>query len=183
MEINNKVHLTLATPSKKYKTTYLEYIKEVFAEDEEVVPFVLNTPTDNFDSLISELDGYTRGKNMQPGFVPHTTFWLIENTIEGLSEVVGCTNIRHDLTAKLRLEGGHIGYGIRPSCRGKGYGTEILKLALIEASNLGHKKVLVTCDKDNIRSARVIQRNGGELDSEVFNEEKKVTFQRYWINC
>ena len=179
IETNESPHLVLVAPSQEYKTTYLEYIKEVFAEDKEVVPFVLNTPTDNFDSFLSELDGYTRGENMQPGFVPHSTFWLIENNVK----VVGCTNIRHDLTEKLKLEGGHIGYGIRPSYRGKGYGTEILKLALIEAKTLGHKRALVTCDKENIRSAKVIQRNGGKLDSEIFIEEKKTFFQRYWIDC
>ena len=178
IKTNNKPHLTLATPSRKYKTTYLEYIKEVFAEDEEVVPFVLNTPADNFDSLLSELDGYSRGENMKPGFVSHSTFWLIEEE----EKVVGATNIRHDLTEKLRLEGGHIGYGIRPSSRGKGYGTEILKLALIEARKLGHKRVLVTCDKDNVKSAKVILRNGGELHSEVSIKEKQIISQRYWID-
>ena len=173
------MNLRLICPSLRFKNSYFKYIKEVFVSGEEVVPFVLNTPTDNFDSFLSELDGYTRGENMQPGFVPHTTFWLIEDE----REVVGAANIRHDLTEKLQLEGGHIGYGIRPSCRGKGYGTEILKLALIEAKILGHKRVLVTCDKENIRSAKVIQRNGGKLDSEVLSEEKKAIVQRYWIDC
>lgn len=178
MKINDKIQLALSVPSAKFKYSYLSYIKEVVENDAEVVPFVLNTPVDDFDALLKELDGYTRGENMQPGFVPHTTYWLVEND----KEVVGATNIRHELTEKLKVEGGHIGYGIRPSSRGKGYGTAILELALPKAKQLGLERVLVTCDKDNIRSAKVILRNGGELSSEVYSEDKQATFQLYWID-
>ncbi|MCD4817877.1 MAG: GNAT family N-acetyltransferase [Candidatus Cloacimonetes bacterium] len=80
---------------------------------------------------------------------------------------------------KLRIEGGHIGYGIRPSARNQGYGTKILELALKKVSEIGIKKVLVTCDKQNIHSARIILKNGGKFDSEIEYNNKIV--QRYWI--
>ena len=78
------------------------------------------------------------------------------------------------------LTGGHIGDGIRPSERGKGYGTELVRLALIECKKLGIHRVLMTCDKDNIASAKTILRNGGVLENEVVNEEGEIE-QRYWI--
>ena len=80
---------------------------------------------------------------------------------------------------KLRVIGGHIGYGIRPTERNKGYGSIILRLALEKARKLGIKNVLITCAKDNIASAKVVQNNGGKLDSELIKGNRTV--QRYWI--
>ena len=77
------------------------------------------------------------------------------------------------------LNGGHIGDGVRPSERRKGYATEMIKLALEECKKLGLDKVLMVCDKDNIGSARSIKKNGGVLENEVLVDG--VLEQRYWI--
>ncbi len=77
--------------------------------------------------------------------------------------------------------GGHIGYRIRPSERRKGYGTLILALTLAEARKLGLPRVLLTCDQDNIASARVIQANGGALASEGYSPQTQTLVSRYWI--
>ena len=79
------------------------------------------------------------------------------------------------------LEGGHIGDGIRPSERRKGYATLMIKLALEECKKRGINRVLMTCDKDNIGSAKSIMNNGGVLENEIIGEDGK-TIQRYWIN-
>ena len=92
---------------------------------------------------------------------------------------VGAVNIRHRLNDSLLFTGGHIGDGIRPSERHKGYGTAMLALALDECKKLGIDKVLMTCDKDNIGSAKAIQKNGGVKENEV--EEDGVIEERYWI--
>ena len=83
--------------------------------------------------------------------------------------------------AYLRDFGGHIGYGVRPSERRKGYATLMLRLVLDKARAMGIERVLITCDKDNLASARVIQKNGGVLDSESYSEQAKRVTQRYWI--
>jgi hypothetical protein len=62
---------------------------------------------------------------------------------------------------------GHIGDGIRPSERRKGYATAMIGLALKEAKKLGIRRVLMVCDKDNIGSAKSIINNGGILENEV----------------
>ena len=103
-------------------------------------------------------------------------FYLTDNT----NRILGVVNIRHRLTDKLLIEGGHIGYGIRPSERRKGYATKILELALVEAKKLGIERALVTCDKENIGSAKTILRNGGKFDQENLYEGRIV--QRYWID-
>jgi len=75
--------------------------------------------------------------------------------------------------------GGHIGYGIRPSERKKGYATKMLELALALCRQKGMEKVLLTCDKGNIGSAKTMSKNGAVLENEV--EENGKTVQRYWI--
>lgn len=92
---------------------------------------------------------------------------------------MGAVNIRHRLNEKLLKTGGHIGDGIRPSERRKGYATAMLALALEECKKLGIDKVLMCCDKDNIGSAKSIVKNGGVLENEV--EEEGHIEQRYWI--
>ena len=74
----------------------------------------------------------------------------------------------------------YIGDGIRPTERGKGYATEMVRLALIECKKLGMDKVLMVCDKSNISSAKTIIKNGGVLENEVLDEKSRVN-QRYWI--
>ena len=89
-------------------------------------------------------------------------------------------NIRHYLNDYLLNYGGHIGDGIRPSERGKGYATEMIRLSLSECKKLGLDKVLMVCNKSNIASAKTIIKNGGILENEFTTEDGK-TYQRYWI--
>ena len=72
-----------------------------------------------------------------------------------------------------------------PSERRKGYAKEMLRLILIKCKELGADKVLLTCDKENIASAKTIISNGGILENEVKDEvslSKSGIIQRYWIN-
>ena len=90
--------------------------------------------------------------------VPSTTYWLYADTFP-----VGFGNLRHFLTEALSNAGGHIGYGIAPQYRGKGYGKELLRLLLIEAKKIGLEKVLITIHSDNIASQKVALANGGVI--------------------
>ena len=116
-------------------------------------------------------------KTETDGRVPDSVFFLLD---EDRNRLLGAVNIRHYLNEHLLREGGHIGDGIRPSERRKGYATEMIRLALIECKKLGINKVLMTCDKDNIGSAKSIINNGGILENEFVNSDGEVE-QRYWI--
>lgn len=131
-----------------------------------------NDPHD-FDRYLRELEL----KEPADGKVPDSTFFLLD---EERDRLLGAVNIRHYLNAFLLHEGGHIGDGIRPSERRKGYATELLRLALIECEALGIGRALVVCNKDNIGSRKAIQRNGGVLENEFVNEDGEIE-QRYWI--
>ena len=111
------------------------------------------------------------------GLVPDSTFFLLDDDRDRL---LGAVNIRHYLNEGLLRDGGHIGDGIRPSERRKGYATKMIGLALEECKKLGIDKALICCDKDNIGSAKSIMNNGGVLENEITDEDGEVV-QRYWI--
>ena len=127
----------------------------------------------DFDSYLAHLEL----KEPKDGKVPTSVFFLLD---EERDRLLGAVDIRHYLNEFLLREGGHIGDGIRPSERRKGYGTEILRLALTECGKLGIDRVLVTCYKDNVGSAKAIQKNGGVLENEIVCADGAI-MQRYWI--
>lgn len=94
-------------------------------------------------------------------------------------EPLGALALRHRLNDDLLRIGGHIGYGIRPSERGKKLAPCMLALGLEKAEERGMERVLVTCDEDNPASARTIEACGGVYENTVEGEDGPV--RRYWI--
>jgi predicted acetyltransferase len=101
-------------------------------------------------------------------------YWITDDAGTG-EEVVGFLALRHSLTAWLLEEGGHIGYSVRPSRRGQGHASRALALAVRRSAELGLDQVLLTCDDDNVASARTIERNGGVY------EDTRNGKRRYWV--
>jgi predicted acetyltransferase len=164
----------LIEPSIEYKEEYIEMVREWEAIGE-MVSFVLKFDYSDFNLMIQELINLRDIPRVDNTKVNSSTFWLVNRN----KKVIGVVNIRHKLNESLLYRGGHIGYGIRPTERMKGNATEILKQALVKAKEIGIDKALITCDKDNIGSAKTILINGGILDSEeVING---IEIQRYWI--
>ena len=90
--------------------------------------------------------------------VPQTSYWLYDN-----EKPIGYGRVRHYLNDALQKTSGHIGYAIRRSERGQGYGNLILSLLLDECKKLGIEDVQISANTDNIPSNRVIIKNGGRL--------------------
>ena len=128
----------------------------------------------DFAHYVSELDDR---EDPVRGIVAGTTFFAYD---EEIHKLVGAVNIRHSLNDYLLKYGGHIGDGVRPSLRKKGYATVMIHLALDTCRELGIQKVLICCHKDNIGSAKSIMNNGGVLENEVTDTDGK-SMQRYWI--
>jgi predicted acetyltransferase len=128
--------------------------------------------------FIRQLDEQSRGIGLPTGYVPASSFWLVRR---GDGVMVGVSNLRHGLIPALEDVGGHIGYSIRPSERCKGYGTRILALTTEKARARGLGQVLLTCDTDNLGSARVIEKNGGVLASSGVSATSGTHVLRYWI--
>ena len=168
----------LVRPSVEYQDSYLAAMREFLREGkvERYKNFDLARVEKDFAGFVRQLCEMAEGKNLPDGYVPETHYWLVDKT-----EFVGRVSIRHSLTEKLLKEGGHIGYDIRPSLRGRGYGTRILHMALPHARELGISRALVTCDATNSASRKIIERAGGVLENGIEAADGKPNKLRFWI--
>ena len=171
--------LKLIRLTKEYKNQLGEMLDEWRADQE--LNHTNHSPWAIFKNDYHDFNYYLEHlevKDAKEGLVPDSVFFLLD---EDRNRLLGAVNIRHYLNDYLLKEGGHIGDGIRPSERRKGYATEMVRLALIECKKLGIDRVLMTCDKDNVGSAKSILKNGGVLENEFLNEDGNIE-QRYWID-
>ncbi|KKP87491.1 MAG: hypothetical protein UR90_C0003G0008 [Parcubacteria group bacterium GW2011_GWC1_35_8] len=169
--LENKIEL--AKPSLEHRDSFFEAVREFEAEGKSIYMHG-EKPNDDFNKVLEKIRNYEKGINLPADRVPQTELWLVEG-----NKFIGWVKIRHQLNENLLLQGGHIGYAIRPSERKKGYGTKILELALSVAKSLGIEKALLTCDDDNFGSGKIIEKNGGILENKVDNDGKLK--RRYWI--
>ena len=170
----------LEIPSIERKEEIIDYINE-FVE--------YNSDINGAGSLDKILEGYTfeealkRCLNMEiKGFSERCqskTFLLIR---ENDNKIVGSINVRWNLNEEMLKFGGHIGYGIRPTERRKGYNKINLYLAMIEALKIGLEKVMLDCDVDNIASDRTLKALGGKLERTEVDPYDGVLTNVYWFN-
>jgi len=164
----------LIEPSVDLQDEFSEMVQE-FLDQAGVLAW--NGALDDFAAFVQRLLNEALPEKVNPGWVPCTHYWLV--TCSG--RVVGTSRLRHWLVPHLEREGGHIGYEVQPSERGKGYGTCLLALTLRKAAARGLSRVLVTCDEDNAPSRRVIERHGGEIAGEGVSERTGKPIPRYRI--
>jgi predicted acetyltransferase len=131
-----------------------------------------------YEEWLEKVTKESIGKELAPNRVPASTFILVRNSD---NKVVGIINIRHELNDYLLNFGGHIGYSIRPSERRKGLGTLQLEKALKIAKELNISRVLLTCDSENIGSAKTIEKCQGKLENFITKADGSI-LKRYWIN-
>lgn len=166
--------LKLVKLSDEYRPQLFDMMDEWSATGESIVPYAIRKcDYHDWDSYIDSLEIRDGNESV----VPDSTFFCLE---EERNIFVGAVNIRHYLNETLLKCGGHIGDGIRPSERRKGYATAMIGLALAKCRSLGIERALMVCDKDNVGSAKSIINNGGVLENEL--EENGVIHQRYWID-
>ncbi|MEA4821433.1 MAG: GNAT family N-acetyltransferase [Erysipelotrichales bacterium] len=170
----------LVLPSKEYEKDTFAYKQEFIENDDSMDGCGSLDKYDTYDEWMNHLMQYSDKNKIPPGsnYVEGSQYILVR---ECDNKICGMVNIRHYLNDFLLECGGHIGYSIRPSERRNGYAKQQLKLALDICSKKGIKKVLVTCDKDNIGSAKTIKSNGGILEDERYSDFFKHVIQRYWI--
>lgn len=121
-------------------------------------------------------DAYAKSINKCPA----ETYFLVRKEDD---KIIGMINIRHHLTDEMLRFGGHIGYGIRPTERKRGYNKINLFLGLMKArERFGLDTVMVGCSADNIGSDKTIQALGGVLERSEIDPSDTTLTNVYWIN-
>ncbi|HMO18836.1 MAG TPA: GNAT family N-acetyltransferase [Oligoflexia bacterium] len=177
MSKENLRKLTLRKLTTSDQNTFLEAIQE-FREHEPDWEFAFHLDKiSNFSEYVDHVNSWAIGENLDEGFVPNSyLIAVVEN------KIIGRSSIRHTLNDFLFNTYGHIGYGVIPSARKKGYSKIILKESLLYLKKYGVKKALVTCDDTNTPSIKTIEANGGILENKVLIKGENVLTRRYWID-
>ncbi|MGH6895874.1 MAG: GNAT family N-acetyltransferase [Geminicoccaceae bacterium] len=173
----------LVRPSVRHARSYVAALEEGFRRGAQEVMSArrIRQIEGDFAAYVAAITDQTGRIRLPTGEivpkVPFSVLWLVEG-----DAFIGEASIRHELNAYLMQEGGHVGYGIRPSRQRQGYGQLILALALEKCRLVGLERVLLTCLQDNVASARIIEANGGELENVIDGPGGRGPLRRYWIS-
>lgn len=132
-------------------------------------------PADVFAAWVDHLGAQERPDTDLPeGRVPCSYRWIVQD-----ARVLGTVAVRHALTPSLLVEGGHIAYAVGPVHRRRGVASAALALALEVCARRGIDPALVTCEVDNLASARTIDRARGERGGWLDTEQDGI--RRTWV--
>ena len=165
----------LVEPTHQYKDSFLAGLRE-FQQEGLLLNYNLSALEHDFSLFLTQTRNEQDSTKIPPDTVPTTRYWLIDN-----DQFIGHLSIRHRLNAFLLKVAGHIGYQVRPSMRGRGYGNLILHLGVQKAHAYGISPILVTCDETNLASKKVIEYNGGQFENAVTIDGSPIKKLRYWI--
>ena len=166
--------MELVKPDAAYRDSFLEGLLEFQADGMDDYLSYERVKQD-FPGYVKRLIKSGKPFFLPPGQSPYHLYWLVDG-----SEYVGRLSLRTKNTRDVMSYLGHIGYAIRPGRRGRGCGTEILRLGLINARKMGFPRVLLTCADFNEASRRVIVKNGGVYENSV-SDPQGIVRERYWI--
>lgn len=174
-------NIKLIIPSKNYFKQYKEMMDEWNMEGSRIAPWPLQLKyhtEELFNDMLKRIDEVDKGINLG-GFAASTTYWLydIDN-----DKIIGASNLRHFLNEMEMKYWGHIGYGIRPSERRKGYGTLILNLTLEKAKDMNIDRVMMGAYEGNIGSWRIMEKCKGKFEEIVFEDETGLPIKKYHID-
>lgn len=169
--------IILVKPNLSYSDEIIKYKEESLKENPLINGSAGLDRLSSIEDWLEELNKRSCEDTVPKGLVPSSTYLGVR---EKDNYIVGMIDIRHYLNDFLKQFGGNIGYSVRKSERNKGYAKQMLKLALEKCKDLKMKKVLITCDKDNIASEKVILSAGAKFEDirSADGENKK----RFWID-
>jgi len=183
-QMGQDMRIKFIMPDYHLRDEYTEMMDEWVKDGSRIAPWSLIEQyhtDDEFDKVIRATNEAAVGNMKNKEFVPCKTYY-VKDFING--KLLGAINIRYYLTKSTYETWGHIGFGVRPSERKKGYATEMLKMALEECRQMRMEKVFIACLENNIGSAKTIEKCGGilrDIFTFIYNGES-VNIRRYFID-
>ena len=168
----------LEEASLKRKNDIKEYMEEHFKYNSDVNGSMgLDKEYLNYEEWLKNRELFKNQETCPSNYCPGVEYFLIRQNDDKL---IGLINLRWNLNKYMLEHGGHIGYGIRPLERRKGYNKINLYLCLLKAKDIGLDKVLLTAYDDNPGSIKTILALGGVLENKIIEDSKLLG--RYWID-
>jgi predicted acetyltransferase len=162
----------LVRPNTDLRQSFLEMAAEFESEGGLRYSLALS----DFSDYLAHSQKGAAGLDLPTDRVRMDEWWLTDG-----ARVFGGSRLRHRLTPGLELDGGHIGYDIRPSDRHRGYGHRVLHLMLEKAASEGLDRVLITCETTNIASAKIIESAGGVPIPNAVSPNTGNEMLRFWV--
>lgn len=138
-----------------------DMLKRIGREENHFQNPVHDMDYNQYKNWLIEQDDWSHERNLPEGYVGQTCFWMYVG-----NQPVAFGKIRHRLNDNSRKIGGNIGYAVAPNHRGKGYATVILGELINIANNMGIEEKLLSVEKYNYASKKVIEKNGGYVFEE-----------------
>ena len=168
--------IILIKPDLSYADEIIKYKEEALFEKAIINSSINLEKFSSVEGWLKELKMKSSEDTVPKGLVPSSTYLGIR---EKDNYIVGMIDIRHYLNEYLTQVGGNIGYSVRKTERNKGYAKQMFKLALEKCKGLKIKKVLITCDEDNIASEKVILSANAKFEDIRCIDGKNI--KRFWI--
>jgi predicted acetyltransferase len=127
---------------------------------------------EDYREWVDRVVDWNKGVNLPDDYAQAITYFVVRAKD---NKLIGMVNIRYGVTEENVKRGvGHIGSGVRPTERGKGYGTEILKICLEECKKYNLPEIHLNVKKDNIGAIRTIEKNKGKLNKSIVMDNGEI---------